>query len=157
MIKSQEKKNPTREHVGVYGIHLKNNNSQVLLVLKGRGPYKGMYDLPGGGIEKGETKERALTREYEEEIGSDISSHTFLCEDLFAFPYVSTSEGEVNFQHKGYFYTVVLPEDIKIKTSPDGHDSMGAIYVDVSSIVEGSVIVAPMAKKAILMALDATL
>ncbi len=154
MIKSSTNNIPTREHTGVYGIHLKNNNSKVLLILKGRGPYKGMYDLPGGGIEKGETKESALIREYQEEIGIDVLSHAFLYEDLFTFPYISKSEGEVNFRHKGYFYNVTLPEDAKIRMSPDGHDSMGAIYVEVSSIIDGNVMVVPMAKKAILKAID---
>jgi 8-oxo-dGTP pyrophosphatase MutT (NUDIX family) len=42
-------------HVGVYGIYIKNN--AVLMIKKSRGPYKGMYDLPGGRMEQGETME----------------------------------------------------------------------------------------------------
>ena len=153
MTKPLTKNILTREHTGVYGVNIKDDNSQVLLILKGRGPYKGMYDLPGGGIEKDETMEHALIREYKEEVGCDLLSYKFLYEDLSIFPYTSQSEGEVSFQHKAYFYSVTLPEDVEIKASPDGHDSMGTIYVDVSEIIEGNVIVAPMARKAILKAL----
>ncbi len=153
MNNSSKKEIPEREHVGVYGINL-TTEGQVLLILKGRGPYKGMYDLPGGKIEKNETREQALNREFEEEVGSKIISYIFLYEDLFVFPYISQSEGMVNFKHKGFFYTVSLPDDIKIKMSPDGFDSMGAIYVDIKDIIEDKVIVAPMAKKAILSAIN---
>jgi len=145
---------PIRTHIGVYGIHLDKNKGQVLLILKGRGPYKGMYDLPGGGIEEKETREHALNREYQEEIGTEILSHTFLYEDYYEFPYISQTEGEVTFQHTGYFYEVTLPKDVEIKKEPDGHDSMGAIYVSVSDILEQKAVVAPMARKAILSVLD---
>lgn len=128
MINSTQKNIPTREHTGVYGIHI-NNNNQALLILKSRGPYKGMYDLPGGTIEQGETTEQALIREFKEEIGVDVLSYHFLCEDSSAFSYVSQSEGEVDFKHKGYFYKVALPAETEVKMTPDGHDSMGAIYV----------------------------
>lgn len=144
--------NTTKEYTGVYGIHL-NAHNQVLLILKARGPYKGMYDLPGGGIEAGETKEKALKREYEEEIGSSPVSSKFLHEDSIVFPYISQAKGKVNFRHKGYFYLVSLAHETKIKTSPDGFDSMGAIYINAKDIIEEKVIVAPMARKAILKAI----
>ena len=41
------------KHVGCYGIIKKGN--KVLLIRKARGAYAGKLDLPGGGIEKGET------------------------------------------------------------------------------------------------------
>jgi 8-oxo-dGTP pyrophosphatase MutT (NUDIX family) len=145
---------PTRKHIGVYGIHLRKNNSQVLLILKSRGPYKGMYDLPGGGIEKDEKGEDALKREYIEEIGVDLLSYKFFYEDLFTFPYLSQSEGLVNFQHKGYFYLVSLSDDAKIKELPDGQDSLGAVYININDIIEETVVVALMARKAILAAVD---
>jgi 8-oxo-dGTP diphosphatase len=154
MINSSETNIPQREHTGVYGVNISNDGSQVLLILKSRGPYKGMYDLPGGGIEKAETNELALRREYEEEIGCDILSYSFLYEDSSTFSYISQTEGKVNFRHKGFFYKVVLPNNANIKMSPDGHDSMGAIYVDISDIVNGKVMVAPMARKAILSVLQ---
>ena len=39
----------TRSHKGVYGIIRKGN--QILLIRKARGPYTGLYDLPGGSPE----------------------------------------------------------------------------------------------------------
>jgi len=51
--------NPSNErfHVGAYGILIK--DGKILLIKKSRGAYKGMYDLPGGGIEFGERYQSA--------------------------------------------------------------------------------------------------
>lgn len=44
-------------------------DGRIVLTKKSRGPYTGMYDLPGGGIEHGEDHNDAVKRELEEEIG----------------------------------------------------------------------------------------
>ncbi len=44
----------------------------VLAVKRNTQPYKGMYALPGGHVETGETKHEALIREIKEEINSEI-------------------------------------------------------------------------------------
>jgi 8-oxo-dGTP diphosphatase len=50
---------------GAYGVLLQ--GSRILLSLKKSGPYKGLWGLPGGAIEFGETLEEALKRELLEE------------------------------------------------------------------------------------------
>lgn len=40
------------------------------------GPYHGLLEFPGGGIEKGESPFEACVREVQEEVGIDISSET---------------------------------------------------------------------------------
>jgi 8-oxo-dGTP diphosphatase len=44
----------------------------VLIVRRGRPPSHGLYTLPGGGVEVGETLEQAVIREVREETGLDI-------------------------------------------------------------------------------------
>ncbi len=46
------------QRYGVYGIVM--NKGFILLTLKKSGPYKGLWDLPGGGIEFGESPDRGL-------------------------------------------------------------------------------------------------
>ncbi len=58
--------------VGVYG--LVKENGKILVVTQNSGIYEGLFDLPGGGIEFGETIEDALHREFIEETGMDFKS-----------------------------------------------------------------------------------
>jgi 8-oxo-dGTP pyrophosphatase MutT (NUDIX family) len=58
--------------IGAYGLAFREN--KILLVTQDKGPFKGLYDLPGGGIDFGEEIEEALRREFIEETASDFSS-----------------------------------------------------------------------------------
>ncbi|WP_084678691.1 NUDIX domain-containing protein [Actinopolymorpha alba] len=58
-------------HFGVYGLLWQGNH--VVTVLKSRGPYKGLLDLPGGSPEGAETPEQAVVRELREECGASVT------------------------------------------------------------------------------------
>lgn len=62
---------------GAYGVALL--NSKILVVQQKQGVHQGKFDLPGGGIEPGETIEEALHREFQEEVGMSFSSMMPLC------------------------------------------------------------------------------
>jgi len=55
--------------VGVVVTH----NKKVLLVQRGKAPCKGVWTLPGGGIELGETAKEAVIREIKEECDINVS------------------------------------------------------------------------------------
>ncbi|MCS7123632.1 MAG: NUDIX hydrolase, partial [Candidatus Aenigmarchaeota archaeon] len=48
------------------------NNDKILIVKRGKQPYKGMFCLPGGRHEKGETIEETALREVREEACIEI-------------------------------------------------------------------------------------
>lgn len=64
------------QRIGVYGVAVK--DSRILLVKKTEGCFLGLHDLPGGGIEFGETTEEALKREFLEEVGMQFQSMHFI-------------------------------------------------------------------------------
>ena len=77
---------------GAYGVLIQ--NSQILLTQKKSGAYQGLWGLPGGGIEFGETPKETLKRELIEEsciIASELEFFT-----------IATSTGQ--YDNDGIFY-----------------------------------------------------
>ncbi len=99
------------------------------MIRKGRGPYKGLLDLPGGKIEPGESFVEALHREFDEETGTKVLSHKSLCVSEYQCEW--TSEGEEKAFHHVALYNTVELDVANLKQGPDGHDSEGARWVTV--------------------------
>ena len=53
---------------------------------RGYGEFEGMWEFPGGKIEPGESREVALKREIQEELGVDITIDEFLCTTNYDYP-----------------------------------------------------------------------
>jgi 8-oxo-dGTP diphosphatase len=61
---------PSKPVLSVAGVVMAGD--QVLLVKRGRAPAKGIWSIPGGAVETGETLHEALVREIMEETGVEI-------------------------------------------------------------------------------------
>ena len=62
---------PTRPHLAVSAAIFR--DARVLIVRRGRPPAHGLYTLPGGGVELGETLEQAVVREVREETALAVA------------------------------------------------------------------------------------
>jgi 8-oxo-dGTP diphosphatase len=62
---------PTRPYLAVSAAIFR--DGRVLIVRRARPPAHGLYTLPGGGVELGETLEQAVIREVREETGLAIA------------------------------------------------------------------------------------
>jgi 8-oxo-dGTP diphosphatase len=61
---------PTRPYLAVSAAIFR--DGKVLIVRRARPPAHGLYTLPGGGVELGETLEEAVIREVKEETNLDV-------------------------------------------------------------------------------------
>jgi len=135
-------------HTGAYAVIVRDNS--VLLVLKGRGPYAGSWDLPGGGIEFGETPEEALRREVAEETGLTVSASYLLTALSHRVTYRTPDGKDENLHHLGVLYRVELAAAHPLLAGPDGEDSHGARWISLQSL--GTIVLSPFAHQALIAA-----
>jgi len=133
-------------HLGVYGI-VKHSN-KLLLIKKAYGPYANLFDLPGGGVEFGEKPEQALVREMSEETGLNITNYKLSFCDSLCFKHNAASDKSIKeLHHIGIFYEIAVEALVDVKDEPDGLDSNGAFWFDLTEGDRGNL--APFAKIAI--------
>jgi 8-oxo-dGTP diphosphatase len=70
ITRTESRTYPTRPYLAVSAAIFR--DGRVLIVRRARPPSHGVYTLPGGGVELGETLEQAVIREVREETGLDI-------------------------------------------------------------------------------------
>ena len=124
-------KEVTRTHKGIYGYIEKDN--KVLLIIKKRGPYAGMYDLPGGSPEGGETEIETLKREIKEETGCTLLSFDNRRREMVVFDEFKEDDGrEGCLVHTGILF------NCKVGGEPDETisdlDSNGALWIKKSGL-----------------------
>jgi 8-oxo-dGTP pyrophosphatase MutT (NUDIX family) len=89
--------------IGTYGILLQEHS--LILTHKIKGPFKGLLDLPGGGIEFGEDVKSALSREIEEELGMHFSNMEWFENLSYHGEYLEKQE-TFAFHHIGLIYRI---------------------------------------------------
>lgn len=72
-----------------------NDANELLVTIRAYDPGKGLWDLPGGFVDPGESAEAALRREVREEVNLEVASLSYLASAPNTYPY------------KGITYTTV--------------------------------------------------
>ncbi|HOV78112.1 MAG TPA: NUDIX domain-containing protein [Sedimentisphaerales bacterium] len=75
--------NPAASVAGV----LVDLQKRMVVLVRGKEPGKGLWDLPGGFVDPGETAEEALAREIREEVGLEVTSMQYLGSWPNIYPY----------------------------------------------------------------------
>lgn len=124
-----------KTRVGCYGLII--NNDKIALIKKARGGYKGLLDLPGGGIEHGEKPEETLVRELMEEAGVDVIDYKLLAVTSTRIKWHDDEFNE-DLQQIGILYKVEL-KAYKVKEYGDGLDSNGCSFYDIEKLSQSEI------------------
>lgn len=104
-----------------------NAKGELLVVVRAHEPAQGMWDLPGGFVDPGETAEHAVAREIKEELGVQLQNITYVCSaanEHYLFKGISYQTTDLAFVG-----TVEHPEDIK-----PADDVQGTLWVALDAI-----------------------
>lgn len=96
---------------GIYGVAKQNDS--LLVIRQQKGLHEGKWDLPGGGLDPGETIEEALAREFHEEVGMGFQTSKHFC-NLTAITY--DEHTSVGLQQVGLIYQVQGLYPMQIQT-----------------------------------------
>lgn len=118
-------------HVGAYGFIIKDDC--IALIKKARGGYKGMLDIPGGGIEHDETPSDALKRELMEEAGVTVNNFELIDVTSRTFKWQMYEDTIEDLHHIGVLYKVDVFED-EVKSEADGIDSAGCNFYKINEL-----------------------
>ena len=102
-----------RRRATVFGLALRDGLLACVRIERGEASY---LDLPGGGVDVGESEPLALAREFREETGLTVNVRVRLLE---AGQYVVKSDGRALNNVGGFWTAEVLDDDPEASSEPD--------------------------------------
>ncbi len=84
-------------------IIITDNKKRILLVKRAIDPFKGLWDLPGGFIDIGETAEESVLREAKEELGVEVDKIQYLFSGYDRYEYKG-----LNYHTLGFVFTAQI-------------------------------------------------
>ena len=117
--------------LGAYGICAL--DGALLVIEKGQGPYKGLYDLPGGGVEPDESLVAAVCREVQEETGLHVAVESQIGVGEVLVPW---TDGGFTHMHQVAAYYAVRVTGGRLGEIADfgGQDATDALWVELGEL-----------------------
>ncbi|NBU69982.1 MAG: NUDIX domain-containing protein [Bacteroidetes bacterium] len=122
-------------HFGVYAL-IVNSQNEVLVIKKMRGPYTGMFDLPGGTPEPLELLEETLIREVNEETSCKVVDFKQLGAFSIRYDY-KKNDAPATIRHFAAIYQCNIMGTPR--ADGDGEDAGGCVWLPIHKISEFSV------------------
>ncbi len=121
-----------QQEISVYGVIVQDH--QILLVQKSSGPNKGLWDLPGGKIQFGESPDTTLIREVLEETGLEISTVSYLKSDAQVVNYTDPEHGKMTMHLVGFIFKVKPKHTLSLAPKEDDVDLICTKWCDYSEL-----------------------
>jgi len=119
-------------HLGIYGI-LKADD-KILVIKKSRGPYKNLFDLPGGRPNHGESLLDALKREFLEETNISIKKCTLINNFSFLISYLNEKNENCQFYHIALLYLIDSADTKKYNPNITEEDVCGSLLININQL-----------------------
>ncbi|SFM29670.1 ADP-ribose pyrophosphatase YjhB, NUDIX family [Paenibacillus sp. 1_12] len=121
-------------HMGVYGISV--SNERLLVIGKILGPYTGKFDLPGGRLEKLESLEIAVKREFHEETGYTVKELKNIGVSDFFVLWTLKNNTVEHLHHIAILYeaSVDSGEQVSSVQAFEEQDSSGALWMSLANL-----------------------
>ena len=119
------------KHIGVYGVIIK--DEKIALIKKNGGGYHGKLDLPGGGMEYGESALDTLKRELMEEAGIEVNDAKLENVYTNTIKWQMTEDTIEDLYHIGIIYSVTSFQN-ELKKEADGIDSDGSDWYEIKKL-----------------------
>ncbi|QDG53955.1 methyltransferase domain-containing protein [Persicimonas caeni] len=119
-------------HVGAYALLVEND--AVLLVRKQRGPYRGCWDLPGGGLETNESPVEALFREVQEETGLRLDAPQPLTTTVIQCCHLLDRPQPEELLHVALIYRASSPDAVEPAVVVDNEDVSHAVWLPLDQL-----------------------
>lgn len=123
----------TKFHLGIYAIIEK--GQCILLVKKSRGPYRGMWDLPGGRPAHGETILQTLQREVIEETGIELIDVVPYSNQAFVVEYKDGEEA-ISLHHTCLIYKATQFDSSQFQENIAEEDVVGCAWIEKSQLTD---------------------
>lgn len=107
---------------------------QILLVQKSSGPNKGLWDLPGGKIQFGESPDTTLIREVLEETGLEIDEVHYLKSDAQVIHYTDPNLGKMTMHLVGFIFKVKPKQTLTLAPKEDDDDLICTKWCDYAEL-----------------------
>jgi mutator protein MutT len=119
---------PSQPIIGVGAVILEND--AVLLIRRGKEPLKGIWSIPGGALEIGESLTDAVRREVREEVGLEIEVH----EIVEVFERITRDDqGEIRYHYVLVDY-ICRPAGGTLAAADDADDARWIARSDLGAI-----------------------
>ncbi|MCQ2749827.1 MAG: (deoxy)nucleoside triphosphate pyrophosphohydrolase [Clostridia bacterium] len=100
--------------INVVGAIIRNKEGKILIAQRNLNKNQGgLWEFPGGKIEEGETKEKAIEREIKEELDMDIKCESLFDEHAYEYPNKTINLIVLNCLMLGDSYRALEHEDLK--------------------------------------------
>ena len=104
-------------------------NHKALMILRGKPPSQGLWSIPGGSVELGETLQQAAEREVFEETGVIVSAK----EPVYTFDHIEKDENE---RVRFHYVIIDLTADYVSGEPVPGDDALDARWVSLEELDE---------------------